>query len=126
MTRLAPLAAVRGPLSLLVFVLALSMAGLASPAVAATLDDPGVSGVDRQVTEIGVPARCPAADKGADGVHAGNCCATTCGPQVGTPASPTASWRAPVAADLAVAVSAPLPPRTDAPDPFPPRISAHA
>lgn len=122
MTCLAPSATVRGAMSLLVLVLALSMSGLVSPAVAATLDNPGISGVDQQAAETGMSERCPAADEGADGVHAGDCCAITCGPQVGTTASPTMPWRVPVTTDLAVALSAPLPPRADAPDPFPPRI----
>jgi hypothetical protein len=111
--------------SVFVFVLALVVIGSASPAGAGS-GNPCVSTVDQRATELVAIAPCPAAGEESDGFHASGHCSAPCGPQVGAAASQIALWRIPLAMKHAVVVSAPVAPRTDAPDPFPPRLSTHA
>jgi hypothetical protein len=125
MTCLAPSATVRSAVSVFVFVLALAVIGLASPAGAGG-GNPCVSTVDQRATELVAIAPCPVAGEESDGFHASGHCSAPCSPQVGAAASQIALLRIPLAMEYAAAGSAPIAPRTDAPDPFPPRLSAHA
>ncbi len=69
---------------------------------------------------------CPTAGEESDGVHAGDHCSAPCGSPVATSPSQSGPWRIPPTTDYAVALSAPISPRPDAPDPFPPRTPIHA
>jgi hypothetical protein len=108
-----------------VLFIGLVMIGLASPAQA-TLENPSISAVDQHAIGVGSTASCPAAGDESGGVHAGDHCSAPCGSPVATNPSQSIPWRIPLTTDYAVAVSAPISPRPDAPDPFPPRIPTHA
>ena len=123
--RLAPSAAAVRAMSGVVFLLALAMIGLASPAQA-TRENPSMSAVDQHAIEVVASAACPAAGEESGGVHAGDHCSAPCGSPVATNPSQSIPWRIPPTTDYAVAVSAPMSPRPDAPDPFPPKLPAHA
>jgi len=108
----------------IVFMLMLAMIGLALPAQAAG-ENPSISAVDQHSVEI-VAATCPVAGEKSGDAHPADHCSAPCGSPVATTPSQSIPWRIPSTTDYAVAVSAPISPRADAPDPFPPRIPVDA
>ncbi len=123
--RLAPSATAARVMSGVVFIIGLVMIGLASPAEA-RLGNSNISAVDQHAIEFVASASCPTAGEESDGVHAGDHCSAPCGSPVATSPSQSGPWRIPPTTDYAVALSAPISPRPDAPDPFPPRTPIHA
>ena len=123
--RLAPSAAAVRAMSGVVFIIGLVMIGLPSPAQA-TLENPSMSAVDQHAIEVVASASCPAAGEASGGVHAGDHCSAPCGSPIATSPSQSIPWQTPPTTDYAVAVSAPISPRADAPDPFPPKLPVDA
>ena len=123
-TRLATSVAGIGGVCVLLIVLGLSLVG--TPSAKASAGEIGTVIIVSQDRGGGEADACPGGDDASDVSHVGMHCSTPCGPQVGADAPLAALWRMRPSTERTFVVTTPVLSRTDAPEPFPPRISDHA
>jgi len=125
LTHILSSATARGLVLGFLLTLVISLVGLTSPAAAASSES-GAVVISLQTEDRAATDRCPSTGDAGDMFGVDGHCSVDCGPHDGASAFQAVVSRIGAPAERSFAVSNPWRPRTDTPEPFPPRIPDNA